>query len=187
MFPKLPIKILSQKLLDATSSLERGACHLMVFYRHSTMPPSLEPDRFEGVEIGTEQLIPVSAPDDSGGPKYRLPSTLGGIPYVHPGPGTWIFRVVHEILERNQSTGALDPVYENANADSLRAEALAGRGLAWLPSRLVQPQLGAGSLVRAGDDDWAESVGIWLYRSKEDRHAAVPKLWQAVTAKAELE
>jgi len=181
LLPSLRIKIIAQKLLDASHSLELGAGHLMLFYRHAAMPPSLEPDRFESIEVGVEQLVPVSAPDDYGRARFSLDDAGDvPIPFITPGQDTIISRIVDQIVERNGSVVSFDTVYENANADSLRTEVVAGRGLARLPSRLVQAQLGSGALVAAGDVAWEEPLGIWMYRAIKAHHPAVPKLWQAI-------
>jgi DNA-binding transcriptional LysR family regulator len=55
-----------------------------------------------------------------------------------------------------------------------------GQGITWAPRSLVQDDLSAGRLVRAGDKSWEIDIGICLYRSRTRSTNAAEAFWNAV-------
>jgi DNA-binding transcriptional LysR family regulator len=64
----------------------------------------------------------------------------------------------------------------------LKAMALAGRGVAWLPKSLIQDELRSGELVPAGDPSWSLLTEIRLYRQAGRSRPAVERFWSAIAA-----
>lgn len=62
----------------------------------------------------------------------------------------------------------------------LRTLALAGRGVAWLPSSLIADDLRGGALVDAGGGAGRVPVEIRLYRQPAPMTAAAEALWALV-------
>jgi DNA-binding transcriptional LysR family regulator len=58
--------------------------------------------------------------------------------------------------------------------------ALAGRGMTWLPLTLIQADLAAGRLVRAGGGEWDIAVEIRVYRPRHRLSAAAEAFWRAL-------
>lgn len=59
----------------------------------------------------------------------------------------------------------------------LKAMAMAGWGVAWVPESLMRHELDSGALVRAADQSFDIAVDIRLYRSKENRRPVVERIW----------
>ena len=68
------------------------------------------------------------------------------------------------------------------NAFLLKAMALAGRGVAWLPESLVADERARGTLVAAGPETWSVPVEVRLYRQNAAMAPAAEALWRAVEA-----
>ena len=52
--------------------------------------------------------------------------------------------------------------------------------ITWAPRSLVEDDLAAGRLVRAGDKSWEIDIGICLYRSRARSTNAAEAFWNAV-------
>ena len=75
----------------------------------------------------------------------------------------------------------LEAVYENALAEALKAMAVAGHGLAWLPRSLISGALARGELVPAGDSFWHVPLTIRLYRCDGEMTPQVKRVWAAIS------
>lgn len=80
------------------------------------------------------------------------------------------------ILARREPP-SLKRVYENSFTEALKATALAGHGLAWLPMQTVEAELAAGKLVPAGRAEWNLKVNIRLYRPAGPCRRPVEAFW----------
>jgi DNA-binding transcriptional LysR family regulator len=87
----------------------------------------------------------------------------------------------------------LDRIYETDMAEALKAMAIAGHGVAFLPHSAVEDAVAAGALVRldrpargVAADRFTLTMEIRLYRDKlavageDPRHALVRQLWEVV-------
>lgn len=68
-------------------------------------------------------------------------------------------------------------VHEGSMSVGLKAMAMAGWGVAWVPESLMRHELDSGALVRAADHSFDIAVDIRLYRSKENRRPVVERIW----------
>ena len=84
-----------------------------------------------------------------------------------------IARIVEAYGRYNSIRG---PSYSSYQA--LKAMALEGRGLAWLPQSLVADELRAGTLVPAGPAAWDVPVEIRLYRQRTEMSDAAEAFWR---------
>jgi len=100
--------------------------------------------------------------------------------------------VTHAYLDHN-ATSPLRPVAFDAMAEALKAMAIAGHGVAFLPHSAVEDAVAAGALVRldrpargVAADRFTLTMEIRLYRDKlavageDPRHALVRQLWEVV-------
>ncbi len=153
---------------DAVLRLTEGTCDLLITYYHPAQPFQLDPQRYEFLCLGQETMAPFSKPDAKGEPLYRLPGrATEPLPYLGYAPGAYLGRVVDLILKLPRSTLHLEPVYESDMAESLRAMALEGQGLAFLPLGSVRKDLRAKKLVSAapaGASDWEIPIEVRAYR-----------------------
>jgi len=184
---------------DAVLRFTEGACDLLIAYHHDALPLRLSGERYEMLSLGHETLAPYSkparpttAPGREGHspadapPMFTLPAARAAspVPFLSYASGAYMARVVEVILQRADVPLPLDPVYETDMAEGLKAMALEGHGLAFLPESSVRHELRAGRLVRAslpGRFEATMEVRIYRQRPEGARHAAkagVQALWE---------
>ena len=71
------------------------------------------------------------------------------VPFLSYAPGAYLGRLVEQIIKHAPTPLQLDPIYETDMAEGLKAMALEGHGLAFLPASSVRKELNAQRLVRA--------------------------------------
>jgi LysR family transcriptional regulator, hypochlorite-specific transcription factor HypT len=150
-----PVKsrLIALNVHDAVLRLTEGSCDLLLAYHHPSQPIQLDTDRYEMMPLGREVLTPFSRPDARGKPLFKLPgSAQSPVPFLAYAPGAYLGRVVDWVLKQSGENCALERVYETDMSESIKAMAIEGHGLAFLPASSVQQALGDGRLVNAAPD-----------------------------------
>lgn len=169
-------------------TLTDGEADLFLTYAHPYVPLLLDPGQFEWLVLGTERVLPVAAP------RTRGPEGLAGarllahaletqepVPYLDYAPasffGTALQRVFfdHPPFRRRI-------LHRNPISAGLRALALQGWGMCWLPESLVAADLAEGRLVHACDDScrqWELNVEVRLYRDRNAQRPQAERVWTA--------
>lgn len=115
------------------------------------------------------------------------------VPYLSYTPNAYLGRMTEVIIATAPTRLHLDKVYETDMAEGLKAMALAGHGVAFLPHSAVEDAVEEGRLVRLDRGTRGTPAGqftltmeIRLYRDKlaalgeEPRQALMRALWNAV-------
>lgn len=178
---------------DAVLRLTEGGCDLLIAYHHPSQPLQLAGERYEMLCLGHETLAPYSRPAASasaapreapGAPMFALPGRPGlPVPLLSYAPNAYMARLVDAILKRADPPLELDPIHETEMAEGLKAMALEGHGLAFLPASSVAKELRARRLVPAsGDERYRITMEVRIYRERPEvaRHVkpVVQALWQ---------
>lgn len=177
-----PIKsrLIALNVHDAVLRLVEGSCDLLIAYHHMAQPIQLDGERYEMLPLGREFLSPYVKPNEHGGPLYALPGTASQpLPYLAYAPGAYLGRAVDQILKQSATPLHLDRIYETDMAEGLKAMALEGHGVAFLPSSAVRKDVRAKKLVPAGGD-FATTLDIRIYRERPSARKAkgpVEKFW----------
>ena len=149
-FGPIKSRLIALNVHDAVLQLVEGSCDLLIAYHHSSQPFQLDPQRYDMVHLGEELLAPYVKPDSHGQPLYSLPGRAGDpLPYLGYAPGAYLGQMVDLMLHQSATAVHFDRVYETDMAEGLKAMALEGHGIAFLPSSAVQKELGAERLVSA--------------------------------------
>lgn len=149
-FGPIKSRLIALNVHDAVLRLVEGSCDLLIAYHHSTHPFQLDPSRYEMVSLGEEVMAPYSKPGPDGAPVYRLPGRAGQpLPYLGYAPGAYLGQMVDLILKQSSTPIHFDRVYETDMAEGLKAMALEGHGVAFLPYSAVKKELHAKRLVSA--------------------------------------
>jgi DNA-binding transcriptional LysR family regulator len=165
------------------SALSDGTCDLLLTYVHPSSPLSLDPLKFADLALGSERLIPVTAPAPDGSPRHSLDAAVDRpAKMLAYGAGSLMFQVVRELIEGRRPR--LMVMYENSTAEGLKAMALQGWGLAWAPESIVADDLACGRLVRAGDPSWDLALDIRIFRSITNRRRIVERARSAINRAA---
>jgi LysR family transcriptional regulator, hypochlorite-specific transcription factor HypT len=172
--PVLKSRLIALNVHDAVMRLTEGSCDLLIAYHHPSQPLQLSPDRYEMLSLGTETLAPYAKAGSDGQPQSRLPGRPGEpVPFLSYASGAYMARLVEQIIKHAPSPPHLDPIYETDMAEGLKAMALEGHGLAFLPASSVRKELKARRLVAAGPSDYELTMEVRIYRERPEmaRHA----------------
>lgn len=174
----LATRLVCDNTHNCVQSLMAGSCDFLVCFAHPEVPVAIDPERYPGRTLGRERLIPVVAPGWPGAPP--LPGRAGErVPVLEYGAETFLGRTIEALLRRRPPSCRLERRFENAMAEGLKAMAIAGHGMAWLPEGSVRHELADGRLVAAGDESWTVPLEIRLHRSPEAQGPAADALWVA--------
>lgn len=178
-------RLIALNVHDAVMRLVEGSCDIIITYHHASQPLQLDANRYDMVVLGQEVLAPYSKPDARGQPLYALPGRVNQpLPYLGYAPGAYLSGVTEMILKQSSSPIHLDRMYETDMAEGLKAMALEGHGIAFLPYSAVQKDLDQGRLVRAEPAGWpklALTMDIRAFRDhpsgKEIAKSTAQSLW----------
>lgn len=149
-FGPIKSRLIALNVHDAVLRLVEGSCDVLIAYHHASQPYQLDADRYEMVSLGEETLAPYVKPDAKGAPLFQLPGrNAQPLPYLGYAPGAYLGQMVNLILRDAPSQVHLEPVYETDMAEGLKAMALEGHGIAFLPYSAVKKELRRKKLVSA--------------------------------------
>ena len=191
-FGPIKSRLIALNVHDAVMRLVEGNCDVLIAYHHPAQPLQLDPDRYEMVTLGTESLAPYCRPGEDGEPLFRLPGrSTQPLPYLGYAPGAYLGRVTELILKESGTPIHLERVYETDMAEGLKAMALEGHGVAFLPHSAVKKELRSRRLVSAAP---ADSEGLQMtmdvraYREKpagkEAPKGTAQALWMYLQAQS---
>ena len=183
-FGAVKSRLIALNVHDAVLQLSEGSCDLLIAYHHPSQPLQLSPDRYEMLSLGHETLAAYAKADDDGQPMFRLPASPGTkVPFLSYASGAYLGRLVELIVKLAPAPLNLDPIYETDMAEGLKAMALEGHGLAFLPGSSVKKELKSKRLVRAAPPGSLElSMEVRIYRERPEvaRHIkpGAQSLWE---------
>jgi DNA-binding transcriptional LysR family regulator len=169
-FGAMKSRLIALNVHDAVMQLTEGSCDLLIAYHHPSQPLQLSPDRYEMLSLGHETIAPYAKADDNGQPMFHIPGAPGSrVPFLSYGSGAYLGRLVDLIVKLSPVPLHLDPLYETDMAEGLKAMALEGHGLAFLPGSSVKKELKSKRLVRASAPGACElSMEVRIYRERPE-------------------
>ncbi len=182
-FGEVKSRLTALNVHDAVLRFTEGGCDLLIAYHHAAQPLQLAPERYDMLSLGQETLAPYAKAGVDGQPLFRLPGAAGErVPFLSYASGAYLARLVEVILQQAPRPTLLDAIYETDMAEGLKAMALEGHGLAFLPVSSVRQELAAHRLVPAapaGGFELTMDVRIYRERPEAARHAkpGVQALW----------
>ncbi|MGI9383895.1 MAG: LysR family transcriptional regulator [Methyloligellaceae bacterium] len=172
-------RVSSDNVHNCIQALLDGSCDFLLGFSLPDLPLWIDPDHFAYHLIGRERLVPVSAPASGGGAAFALPGRAGmPTDCLAYQADSFLGRAVDGVLSHR--TAHLNVRHANSFADALRAMALAGLGLAWLPESLIASHLAAGELVSAGGPEWETELELRLYKANDNARHEVLKVWRTI-------
>ena len=196
-FGRIKSRLIALNVHDAVMRLVEGSCDVLIAYHHSSQPFQLDPDRYDMVSLGEEVIAPFSRTDALGLPRFRLPGKVEEpLPYLGYAPGAYMGQVVEQMLKETGSAMHLERVYETDMAEGLKAMALEGHGIAFLPQSAIRKELRSKKLVSAAPinaPDMHITMDIRAYRERplgkeasKPPKSAAQALWAYLTQNAGL-
>lgn len=161
------------------ASLVSGAIDLVMVYWHPVLPflKPLDQGGFEYITLAKDRFSPVSKPDGSGQPMFRLPGDKAKVPLISYGSASVLRPIVDDLLGRHEGTANTLLVSQNALSSSVKALISEGFGMGWLPRRFCQRDLDAGTLVPAGDARFEAEIEVRIYRRRDSRKPKLDSVW----------
>ncbi|WP_323004291.1 LysR substrate-binding domain-containing protein [Denitromonas sp.] len=169
-------RVIADHVAGCVEALISGSCELMLSYSSPALPSLTEIGRYPSTALASERLIPVSAPNDTGGALHDLRKGTR-LPYLCYSSNSYLGRVTAAVIERENLARQLEFSYECSMSDVLKRGALAGAGIAWIPELAVRDELAAGLLVQAGADCHTAPLTITLFRQSEPARNEVERIW----------
>ncbi len=159
------------------SALEEEEADFFICYENVAAKLHENDNVFTSKKLGVETLIPVVSPDETGAPKWWLPdASTDIIPILHSLPKSSPWPIMSHIEEKYAHIN-FKCVYNSSLGPTLRAMAIEGFGLAWIPNALVKEDLLNGRLVRAAEPADDILVDIMIYRCLKNSEHRVEKFW----------
>ena len=186
-FGAIKCRLIAANVHDAMLQLSEGNCDLLLVYHHASQPLQLDPERYQGASLGHETLSAYARADPQGQPMFQLPGRAGQkIPFLSYASGAYLGRLVELIVKDADCALKLDAIYETDMAEGLKAMALEGHGLAFLPASSVQKEVVSGRLVPAAPPgSFSLSMELRIYRERPElsrrNKPAAQALWDHLT------
>jgi len=159
----------------------------MLCHTHGSVESGLDPRQFLARRVGTDRLLPVARPDETGQPIDSLDAALTRpCHYLAYAETSAIGRAVDNMLRHSSRHLQLDRVFVSRLAAVLKSMASDGRGLAWLPESQIAEELAGGQLMRAGGTEWDLEVEITIFRPRDRLPEAAEAFWTIVEAETPL-
>lgn len=191
-----PIHMISDSFRVCEELMLHRRVQFLLCYGHPAVPTRLLAPEFEHVCVGSDRLVPVSAPGSDG----RALHAIDGQPQAAPVPmlayseESWLGQIMRVRMRQVSDPMRFKPVVTSHHTGLLKNLALAGRGLAWLPMNLVDAELADGRLVAADRDalpgadapdeeknegPWRMSVEIHLFHASAVQLPIAEAFWRA--------
>ena len=180
------IVLISDVLQQCEVLIMNANVQFLISHAHSKVSSRLDSEKFPSVQIGSDILLPVSAPSDDGRPLHTLQNRRDGssVKILTYSPEFGIGRIVREVGDFALGRLRTRVVFTAHLASVLRNMAASGSGIAWLPQTLIADDLRSGSLIEAASGDWRISMEVRLYRHRGHMGKVGENLWDAVLASA---
>ncbi|MDA8519919.1 LysR family transcriptional regulator [Acidovorax sp. NCPPB 4044] len=187
-----PIQTISDSYRACEDLALQRRVQFVLCHGHAAVPGRLDESGYPAARLADDVLQPVSAPRAGGqAPLHAIPApgmpaqALPPLPVLAYSDASGLGRIMRA-LRKGVFDGAGMPglpgevavVFTAHHAALLKAMALEGRGMAWLPHSLIAEELRAGTLVPAGPADWDVPVEIRLYRQRTEMSDAAETLWR---------
>jgi len=159
------------------ATLFRNECDFLLIYAHDSVPAIRDLCEHDYLTLGSELVIAVSAPSDTGEPLHDVRADGRLVNYLSYRDSSFFAQALPKTVFERKAL-RLNTVYENAMSAALKAMAVSGHGVAWIPESLAVHELETGQLVRAGDPSFDMEVEIRLYRSYRQRCRQAGQFWK---------
>jgi DNA-binding transcriptional LysR family regulator len=179
-----PIQTMTDNSQACEDLMVQRRVQFVLCYGHSHVVGKLDEGQYPMATLDTDMLLPVTAPDASGGALFQLDGA-GVLPVLEYSEASGLGRVMRAKLKQLFDEGAtsaslptVSVIFTAHNAFLLKSMVLAGRGIAWLPQSLIKDELASGAMKLAGASKWHLPIEIRLYRQSSEMTPAAENLWQ---------
>ncbi len=173
---KAQVEIITGATTDLAGLLEQSKVDMLCCYEHRALPVPLNGHRYRHLTLCTEKLVPVTATDAQGQPRFSL--TAQTTPIIAYGIGLSMERLLSEHFERSPLTGA-NVFLRCDSTDAVYEFVKKGLGIAWLPWSMVAADCQRRTLAVLGNRNDEVPFEVRLYRPRARQADVVEAVWAA--------
>jgi len=178
-----PVQLVSDVMQQCEALMQQGCVQFLLCHWHGQVPGGLDMAAYPSVQVGSDTLVPVSAPDKNGQPLHRLALTSQqATPVLTYSAESGLGRIVRALKGQSLEKLRAEPIFTAHLASVLKTMALDGRGVAWLPLSLIAEELKSGRLVEADGPHWKIDLQIRLFRGLTSLPPAAEAFWRQVVS-----
>lgn len=170
----LKLEIIAANLQQGIHLLKEGSCDFLICYCDQLTLQQLDLTLFTYHKIVNMQIVPVTA-SKNGLPNYQLNQTF---PLLAYSKQAYLRKCVDKIIESKLNYRTL---YETDNASDLKALALQGLGVAWLPRLLIEEEINESKLKIL--DGYSFFQDIYIVRSNIIYSQKINFVWNYLALK----
>ncbi|KQT04642.1 transcriptional regulator [Rhizobium sp. Leaf391] len=180
----VPIRLLSDNMNECEKMMAEGRAQFLLCHFHPNSEIRLHEADFKYVELASDVLLPVAQKNKQGAPIHRLPGTLADpVAHISFDEKSGMGRILAANLPHAELH--LARVFTSHLAMVLKALALEGKGVAWIPRSLANSELEPeGKLAIAGEEKWMVPVKIVLIRPRSRMTELAERFWNTVESAA---
>jgi len=162
------------------SALDHNQVDFFIGYMDPRIALRQDETSFESLLLGKESLVPVCSPCPNGKPRWWLPNKQAEpISCLHTFPENSPWPIKFH-METEYGHLKFKSVYDSSTGTTLKAMAIEGFGMAWLPQTWVANELNSGQLIRAAEPKDDILVDIRIFRSLNYTESRVLKFWEVL-------
>jgi LysR family transcriptional regulator, hypochlorite-specific transcription factor HypT len=157
---------------------------LITYGHHGIVEKAVTDGALDWLILERDQFVPVAAPAkvQEWGPR-ALSRERAGLPFLAYSSYSFSEKLILPVARRYARQ--LRVVYEDGLGEGLRAMALRGMGLAWLPLNLVRADLEEGRLLALEDEAARISYEIRAYKAQRNRSPMAEAMWAVLGQSAQ--
>ncbi len=163
------------------NALEDQYVDFFVCYDDHSGSNLIDQKKFPSKLLGHEELILVSAADEWGAPLHRVPVEGGSCSIIQYELNAHLYRPIRNHQIRYFGNVEFDVTYEASTTVILKAMALQGTGVVWLPKSVIEEDLGSSRLVPVCKEYGTIQLDIMVYRHKHNNQPHVEELWRKLS------
>ncbi|MBU0724755.1 MAG: LysR family transcriptional regulator [Alphaproteobacteria bacterium] len=176
-----PMRLLSDNLNACERMMQEGSAQFLLCHYREGTKTLVGDDAYRHVVLAKDRLVPVSARGTDEAPLHALPGRPGSpVPCLTFDTTSGMGRILAAALPQHAGKLHISPVFTSHLAVALKAMAIDGKGVAWIPASLLEDELMSGRLVAAGDAMWDVDVQIVLIRRRERMTEIAERFWSSV-------
>jgi len=180
----IAFRIYSRNREECMAQFARGEADILLCCEAEGASLSMPGLDIESIELGQEQLIPVTASDADGQPLYD-PQEGKSLMLLNYPLDSFLGRVVWtQCLPRLSKRFSIETVCETAFTTGIKEMALSGMGIAWLPQKLIESEVDAGTLVSLQQKLGNARLSIALYCMRHHLLPPLENIWRLLKREA---
>ena len=175
--PTAHIQIRSSDRNDCIQSFERGESDILLCNESINNQLFFNRPEIERLVLGTEKLIPVCAVNNIGRPLFKIDGRTP-IPLIAYDSDSFLGSVLASPYLLNlQRDFNVEMVCESSFTIGMRELTLAGLGISWLPSGLIERDIIYGNLVSLEDELGSPDLIVSCYKNSKTTTLSTCQIW----------